>query len=118
MTPYICEERGTTPSPVDSHRASSAYSASGSHGGSDALEAIAIVGMSMGFPQGITSHEALWKTMMEKRSTASDFPESRMNINGMYHPDSQRRGQVRSLIAYWLYTRLTCVVVRTIADKG
>jgi acyl transferase domain-containing protein len=50
--------------------------------------------MSMGFPQGITSHEALWTTMMEKRSTASDFPESRMNINGMYHPDPERRGQV------------------------
>ena len=60
----------------------------------DAIEPIAIVGFSMEFPQDTTSSEALWDIMMKKRSTASEFPKSRMNTDSMYHPDANRRGQV------------------------
>lgn len=63
----------------------------------DKLEAIAVVGLSMGFPQGATSSEAFWDILIQKRNTASDFPNARMNINALYHPDLNRRGQVSEL---------------------
>lgn len=60
----------------------------------DMLEPIAIIGYSLGFPQDVTSSDAFWETMMKKRNTATEFPKERMNINSIYHPDSNRRGQV------------------------
>jgi hypothetical protein len=60
----------------------------------DGLEPIAVVGFSIGFPQEATSAEAFWEIMMKKKSTATNFPKSRMNIDSMYHPDASRRGQV------------------------
>ncbi|KAH8645577.1 hypothetical protein BGZ60DRAFT_535878 [Tricladium varicosporioides] len=60
----------------------------------DLLEPIAIVGFSIGFPQDATSSDALWKIMMEKRTTSTDFPKNRMNVDAIYHPDPNRRGQI------------------------
>lgn len=61
---------------------------------SDPIEPIAIVGFSMGFPQDATTSDALWDIMMNKRTTVSEFPKERININSIYHPDTNRRGQV------------------------
>lgn len=58
------------------------------------MEPIAIVGFSIGFPQDATNAEAFWDIMMKKRSTATAFPKDRMNIDAIYHPDTNRRGQV------------------------
>lgn len=60
----------------------------------DRLEAIAVVGFSIGFPQDATSSDAFWEVLMEKRNTASTIPNARMNIDALYHPDTNRRGQV------------------------
>ena len=62
--------------------------------GDSEIKAVAVVGMSLGFPQDVTSSDAFWKILMEQRNTATSFPPSRLNINAMYHPDSGRRGQV------------------------
>ena len=62
--------------------------------GKDVLDSVAIIGFSIGFPQNVNDSDALWKLMMEKRSTDTEFPESRMNADSMYHPDANRRGQV------------------------
>lgn len=62
--------------------------------GENALEPIAVVGFSLGFPQTATCSDAFWKILVEKRNTVTEFPKSRMNIDAMYHPDSNRRGQV------------------------
>ncbi|PLB54129.1 putative polyketide synthase [Aspergillus steynii IBT 23096] len=56
--------------------------------------AIAVVGLSLGFPQDVTTSDALWELMWEKRSTATKVPQERLNIDSIYHPDRHRRGQV------------------------
>jgi acyl transferase domain-containing protein len=58
------------------------------------LEPIAVVGHSLGFPQDAVNSEALWEIMMKKRNTATQFPPERLNANSVYHPDTNRRGQV------------------------
>ncbi|PFH58775.1 hypothetical protein XA68_13217 [Ophiocordyceps unilateralis] len=56
-------------------------------------EPIAIVGFALNFPQGVRSSDSLWQLMVEKRSTVTDVPKNRMNVDAMYHPDVHRRGQ-------------------------
>ncbi|KAK1149446.1 Type I Iterative Polyketide synthase (PKS) [Aspergillus melleus] len=56
--------------------------------------AVAVVGLSLGFPQDVTTSDALWQLMWHKRNTATKVPPERLNINAIYHPDRHRRGQV------------------------
>ena len=58
------------------------------------IESVAIIGMSFGFPQDATSSEPFWRMLMEQRNTATNFPTDRLNVDAMYHPDGNRRGQV------------------------
>lgn len=69
--------------------------------------AIAVVGLSLGFPQDVTTSDALWELMWEKRNTATKIPPERLNIDSIYHPDRHRRGQVyrlgfRRIDTFWL----------------
>ncbi|TEY78486.1 hypothetical protein BOTCAL_0048g00120 [Botryotinia calthae] len=57
----------------------------------DLIEPIAIVGLSLKFPQDATSPEAFWKMMAEKRHGMKEFPTDRMNVNAFYHPNNTRR---------------------------
>lgn len=66
----------------------------GSEGHQDPVQAIAVIGFSMAFPQEATTSDALWELMIKKRNTATGIPKDRMNINSFYHPDIYRRGQV------------------------
>lgn len=66
----------------------------------DKLEAIAIVGFSLRFPEDAISAESFWDMLMEKRCTAKDFPEDRLGVSGIYHPDPNRRGTVRRALAF------------------
>lgn len=63
-------------------------------GDKDAVEPIAIVGISFEFPQGATSADAFWELLMSGRNTATEIPKSRLSISAMYHPDRNRNGQV------------------------
>jgi acyl transferase domain-containing protein len=67
---------------------------SGPQGYQDPLQAIAVIGFSMAFPQEATTSDALWELMMKQRSTVTGIPKDRMNIESFYHPDVHRRGQV------------------------
>ena len=60
----------------------------------DEVESLAIIGFSLEFPDEVTSSDSLWKLLMEKRNTVKEFPRDRLNVDAMYHPDSNRRGQV------------------------
>jgi hypothetical protein len=51
------------------------------------MEPFAIVGMSLRFPGEATSAESFWNLLVEKRSTATEFPGSRFNVNSFYNPD-------------------------------
>ncbi|KAI0184479.1 putative polyketide synthase [Xylaria flabelliformis] len=60
----------------------------------DYLEPIAIVGISFGFPGEANTTQSFWDLLMSKRNASSEFPKDRLNIDGLYHPDPNRRGQI------------------------
>jgi acyl transferase domain-containing protein len=57
-------------------------------------QAIAIVGMSFRFPQGIHSEEDLWKVLMGRHCTSTSIPESRLNIDAFYKKGGQESDTV------------------------
>ena len=76
----------------------------------DLAQPVAVVGLSFGFPQEATSSDTFWELLMNKRNTATEFPESRLSISAMYHPDQNRKGQVSAILFHDLrYLKLmTC----------
>ncbi len=60
----------------------------------DRLEPVAIVGMSFGFPGEANTSQSLWDMMMSKKNASREFPKDRLDVDGLYHPDPNRRGQV------------------------
>ena len=62
------------------------------------IEPVAVIGMSFGFPQDATSSDSFWKMLMEQRNTATDIPPDRLNVDAIYHPDPNRRGQVSVIV--------------------
>lgn len=77
----------------------------------DKLEPIAVVGLSLRFPQDATTVESFWKLLLEQRCTATPFPEDRLSISGNYHPDPNRRDTVRKVSA-------VCLVVKTVIRRS
>ncbi|KAF1947383.1 polyketide synthase-like protein [Clathrospora elynae] len=65
-------------------------------GQSGAKEAIAIIGFALKFPQDVTSEEGLWKLLMERRTTKTEVPSNRWNLDGFYKPHGNRPGTVTS----------------------
>ena len=65
-----------------------------SSGPEDGVMPIAIVGMSCCFPGGATNVENFRELVSEGRSAWSEIPESRFNVDGFYHPDSDRTNSV------------------------
>ncbi|KAF2036035.1 polyketide synthase [Setomelanomma holmii] len=59
-------------------------------------EPIAIVGFALKFPQDVTSEENLWKLLMERRSTRTEVPSNRWNLDGFYKPHGNWPGTVTS----------------------
>lgn len=55
---------------------------------------IAIVGMAYEFPQEVTSDAAFWNTIYHGRSTSTEFPHDRLNIEAYHHPDGDRPSTV------------------------
>ena len=64
----------------------------------DKLEPIAIVGISLEFPQDATSPESFWQMMMSGKSARTEVPPERFNINGFYHPTENKGTQVSYLL--------------------
>lgn len=58
------------------------------------LEPIAIVGMSLRFPQEATDPEAFWSMLLQKRCAMTDWPRDRLNLTAFHHPDKNRVGTV------------------------
>lgn len=57
---------------------------------------IAIVGIACRFPGGATSPDAFWEIISGGRSTHTEIPRSRLNVDGFYHPDPRRPDSVWS----------------------
>jgi hypothetical protein len=62
----------------------------------DLLEAIAVVGFSIKFPQDAVSPASFWSMLEERRCAMTTWPEDRINLDAFYHPDSDRRDTVRA----------------------
>ena len=65
--------------------------------GADKTIPIAIVGMSCRFPGDATNVQNLWKLCAESRDAWRAIPKERFNLDGYYHPDSNRPGTVSGL---------------------
>ncbi|KAJ5635342.1 polyketide synthase-nonribosomal peptide synthetase [Penicillium longicatenatum] len=65
-------------------------------------EPIAIIGMGCRLPGGIKSPQDLWKLLTEQRSGQCDVPASRWNIDGFYHPNSNRPGSMNTKGGYFI----------------
>lgn len=68
----------------------------------DKLEPIAIIGLSLRFPQDATSPAGFWDMLMEGRSARSDVPKNRFNVDAFYKAGSSKTGIV-SLIQRIVY---------------
>ncbi|KUJ06246.1 ketoacyl-synt-domain-containing protein [Mollisia scopiformis] len=60
----------------------------------DACMPIAVIGMGCRFPGDATSPERLWDMLANGRSAWSQFPKDRINIDGFYHPSTERQGSI------------------------
>lgn len=56
----------------------------------DIVEPIAVVGLSLKFPDDATTPESFWKLLLEKRCASREMPEDRANMEAFYHPDGSR----------------------------
>lgn len=56
----------------------------------DALPPLAIVGLSLKFPQDAVSPESFWDMIVQGRCAATEFPPDRLNIDAHHHPNSNR----------------------------
>ncbi len=57
---------------------------------------IAIVGMSCRFAGDIDNPEKLWRLLAEGRSAWSEIPKERFNLDGVFHPNSEKLNGVCS----------------------
>ncbi|GME62534.1 hypothetical protein NX059_007680 [Neofusicoccum parvum] len=56
----------------------------------DKVEPIAIIGLSLKFPDDATSAESFWKMLAAGRSASKEIPPERFNVDAFYHPDPER----------------------------
>jgi acyl transferase domain-containing protein len=61
----------------------------------DALEPIAIVGLAVRFPGDAENVESFWDILCNKRSTLTEIPKDRFNVDAFWHPSGGRGGSVR-----------------------
>ena len=67
--------------------------------GPDKTEPIAIVGLSLRFPQEATTAANFWKLLLKAKCTVTPFPEDRLSVSGNYHPEPGRRDTVSAFPA-------------------
>ena len=61
----------------------------------DAMEPIAIIGLSFKFPQEAISEDSFWDMIVRKRCASTDVPKDRMNVNAFFSPDTQKQNTVQ-----------------------
>lgn len=64
------------------------------------IEPIAVVGLSLKFPDDATSPESFWNLLMEKRCASREIPSDRANLEAFYHSDGTRPDAVSSKLLW------------------
>jgi hypothetical protein len=73
---------------------------------------LAIIGMACRFAGDVTSPEQLWQLCVDGKSAWKAIPESRFAQKELYHPDNQKQGTVRHLLATTFQKKLTHLFIR------
>ncbi|KAI9163271.1 Polyketide synthase [Paramyrothecium foliicola] len=63
---------------------------------------VAIIGVGVRFPADTNSTEQLWNLLSAGQSRWSEFPSSRLNIDGYFHPSGDRQGSIPFRGAHFL----------------
>ena len=61
---------------------------------SDKIEPIAVIGLDLKLPQDAATPQGFFEMLKEGRSALTEVPKDRYNLEGFYHPDSDRAGTV------------------------
>ena len=67
--------------------------------GQPELESIAVIGLSLKFPQEAISPDSFWSVLMDARCTMTEVPRDRFNGPAFFHPDSNRLDAVSVTLA-------------------
>jgi hypothetical protein len=73
----------------------------------DTLEPVAIIGLSLRFPQNATSESEFWEMLLKKQCASTDYPGDRMNIDAFFNPDPNKINTVcfsAAILYFWSYT--------------
>lgn len=62
----------------------------------DFVEPIAVVGLSLKFPQDATTPESFWNMLREKRCAMTEIPEDRLNVDSFRSVDKDRTDTVQA----------------------
>lgn len=79
---------------VNDRSSDSTFNGEASPPARDQLEPIAVIGLSLRFPQDAASVEGFWKLLTAGRSAMTEVPKDRFNVNAFYHPDASRTDAV------------------------
>jgi hypothetical protein len=61
----------------------------------EGIELIAVIGMSLRFPQDAISPESFWNKLMESKSAQTKVPNERYNVDAFYRSGNLKTGMVR-----------------------
>lgn len=67
---------------------------------SGSLVSIAIVGLSIRFPDEATSLDSFWDMLIHARCASREFPPDRMNIDAFHHHNGETSGSVSWPLIY------------------
>jgi acyl transferase domain-containing protein len=65
---------------------------------------IAIIGMALRGPGDGSNSERFWQMLTAGQSARSEVPKDRYNVDGFYHPDSDRLGSIQQRHAHFMKT--------------
>ncbi|RLL97465.1 hypothetical protein CFD26_104804 [Aspergillus turcosus] len=63
---------------------------------------IAIVGLAGRFPGDASNPQKLWSVLVNKKSTRTEVPPDRFNIDAFYHPSGERNGTTNTRWAHFM----------------
>ncbi|KAL8704809.1 MAG: hypothetical protein Q9201_002041 [Fulgogasparrea decipioides] len=69
---------------------------------SECPEPIAIVGMACRWPGDASNPSKLWDLLLQKRSGYTEFDDSKLHLDGFYHPNQHRPGSIFTKGGYFL----------------
>lgn len=68
----------------------------------DKFGPIAVIGFAHKLPQDVTSADSLWKLLVERRTTVTEVPMNRWNIDGFYRSHGSRPSTVKNRGGHFL----------------